>query len=167
MTDAGNRGEDPGDADLDHGSLSEVRAELARFLDAGSSPEWRRIKLKARTLIGGTTLDWRDLVNTVVRGLLTPEGEPGRRRRGMFQPAKRIGNQDCRIMNDISDMTVVERVEFAENPGRQHAAHYREQAAQFRSMAEVEPLASLRRHLRGLVRQYEELATHTERADQG
>jgi hypothetical protein len=27
-------------------------------------------------------------------------------------------------------------------------------------MAEVEPLASLRRHLRGLVRQYEELAAH-------
>jgi hypothetical protein len=79
MTDEGNRAEDPGDADLQHRSLEEVRAELARFLDAGPTSDWRRIELKARTWVRGTTLEWRDLVNTVVRGLLTPEGEPGHR----------------------------------------------------------------------------------------
>jgi hypothetical protein len=63
-------------------------------------------------------------------------------------------------MSDLGNMTVMDPAEVAEQPGRQHAAQYREQAAHFRSMAEVEPLASLRRHLRGLVRQYEELAAH-------
>jgi hypothetical protein len=81
MTDTGDRGEDPGDGEFDHRTLEEVRAELARFfLNAGPTPESRKIELKARTWVRGTTLEWRDLVNTVVRGLLTPEGEPGRRR---------------------------------------------------------------------------------------
>ena len=53
-------------------------------------------------------------------------------------------------------------LEFAEHAGRQQAAQYREQAAHFRSLAEMEPLASLRRHLMGLVRQYEELAASAE-----
>jgi len=80
MTDAGNRGENPGHADFDHRSLEEVRAELARFSDPAQAAEWRRIELKARTLVRGTTFEWHDLVNTVVRGLLTPSGDPGRRR---------------------------------------------------------------------------------------
>jgi RNA polymerase sigma-70 factor (ECF subfamily) len=80
MIDAGDRGEDPGDADTDHMSLEEVRAELARLSTPEAAPEWRKIELKARILVRGTTLDWRDLVNTVVAGLLAPESERRRRR---------------------------------------------------------------------------------------
>ena len=50
----------------------------------------------------------------------------------------------------------------AEHAIRQRSAHYREQAAHFRSLAETEPLPSLRRHLLGLARQYEELAATME-----
>ena len=49
-------------------------------------------------------------------------------------------------------------LEFAERAGRERAAQYRDQAAYFRSLAEAEPLAPLRRHLTALARQYEELA---------
>jgi hypothetical protein len=53
-------------------------------------------------------------------------------------------------------------LEFAEHAARQQAAHYREQSAYFRSLAETESLASLRRHLTALARQYEELAAGAE-----
>ena len=53
-------------------------------------------------------------------------------------------------------------LEFAVHAGRQRAAQYREQAAYFRSLAETEPLASLRRHLVALACQYEELAVGAE-----
>jgi hypothetical protein len=45
-----------------------------------------------------------------------------------------------------------------EHSGRVQAEHYRMKAARFHSMAEIEPLAALRRHLRALARQCEEMA---------
>jgi hypothetical protein len=65
-------------------------------------------------------------------------------------------------MSDTSDSAAAGAVEFAEHAARHRSAHYREQAAHFRSLAETEPLASLRRHLLGLARQYEELAATVE-----
>jgi hypothetical protein len=46
--------------------------------------------------------------------------------------------------------------------------HYRDMAAHFRSLADTEPLASLRRHLRRLAAQHEEAAGRIEgpRVDQ-
>jgi hypothetical protein len=49
-------------------------------------------------------------------------------------------------------------IEFVENSARLRAAHYREEAARFRSMAELEPLPALRRHLRSIAREYEKMA---------
>jgi hypothetical protein len=45
---------------------------------------------------------------------------------------------------------------------RWKAQHYRDMAAHFRSLAETEPLASLRRHLRRLAAQHEEVARRIE-----
>lgn len=42
------------------------------------------------------------------------------------------------------------------------AEHYRDMAAHFRSLAGIEPLASLRRHLRRLAAQHDEVAAHLE-----
>ena len=42
------------------------------------------------------------------------------------------------------------------------AQHYRDMAASFRRLAETEPLASLRRHLRRLAVQHDEAATGLE-----
>jgi hypothetical protein len=46
---------------------------------------------------------------------------------------------------------------------RLRAEHYREIATRFRLMAEIEPLASLRRHLRRLAAQHDELAAGLEK----
>jgi hypothetical protein len=45
---------------------------------------------------------------------------------------------------------------------RLQAQHYRELAERFRLLAEIEPLASLRRHLRRLAEQHDELAAGLE-----
>jgi len=45
---------------------------------------------------------------------------------------------------------------------RWKAQHYRDMAAHFRSLAEIEPLASLRRHLRQLAAQHDEVAGRIE-----
>ena len=67
-------------------------------------------------------------------------------------------------MNDTntSSSPAAGALEFAEHAARQRTAQHREQAEHFRSLAEREPLASLRRHLSGLARQYEELAASAE-----
>ena len=65
-------------------------------------------------------------------------------------------------MSETSDSAVGGALEFAEHAARQRAAQYREQAAYFKSLAETEPLASLRRHLLGLARLYEDLAAGAE-----
>lgn len=46
---------------------------------------------------------------------------------------------------------------------RLRAEHCRDMAARFRSLAEIEPLASLRRHLRRLAAQHDDMATELER----
>jgi hypothetical protein len=43
-----------------------------------------------------------------------------------------------------------------------YVEHYRKMAARFRQMAEIEPLASLRRHLRRLAAQHDEIAAEME-----
>ena len=45
---------------------------------------------------------------------------------------------------------------------RLRVEHHREIATRFRQMAEIEPLASLRRHLRRLAAQHDELAAGLE-----
>jgi hypothetical protein len=60
-------------------------------------------------------------------------------------------------MSDIGDS-----IAFVERATLQRAAHCREQAAKFRSLAEVEPLASLRRRLIVLARDYEDFADRLE-----
>ena len=42
------------------------------------------------------------------------------------------------------------------------AAHYRKEGDRFRSMAEAEPLAALRRHLEVLAQKYEQIAADLE-----
>jgi hypothetical protein len=69
--------------------------------------------------------------------------------------------------SSASSSSTAGALEFAEHAGRQRAAQYREQAAYFRSLAETEPLASLRRHLIALSRQYEELAAGAEGCNPG
>jgi hypothetical protein len=50
--------------------------------------------------------------------------------------------------------------EMKNEPG--YAEHYRELAARFRHMADIEPLASLRRHLQRLAAQHDEIAASME-----
>ncbi len=47
---------------------------------------------------------------------------------------------------------------FIENAVRLRAAHYREEAARFRSLADVEPVAKMRRHLMQLAAHYDRMA---------
>lgn len=47
------------------------------------------------------------------------------------------------------------------------AEHYRDMAAHFRCLAETEPLATLRRHLRRLAGQHDEMAAKLEAARRG
>jgi hypothetical protein len=49
---------------------------------------------------------------------------------------------------------------------RLQAQHYRELAERFRRLAEIEPLANLRRHLRRLTEQHDELAAGLEPPNQ-
>jgi hypothetical protein len=61
----------------------------------------------------------------------------------------------------------ISAIDFVEHAVRSRAAHYREEGDRFRTMAEVEPLAALRRHLEVLARQYEQIATDLETKGQG
>ena len=63
-------------------------------------------------------------------------------------------------MSDIGDP------DHIEHSARVQAQHYRELAAQFRQMADVETLASGRRHLRWLAAQYDEMAQELETPQQ-
>lgn len=74
MTDPDEDGSGPSDGEDDYATLDEVAAALARL----SAPELDRIELRARTLVRGTTLQPRDVVNTVVERLLTRDGKRGR-----------------------------------------------------------------------------------------
>jgi hypothetical protein len=58
----------------------------------------------------------------------------------------------------MSNAAVRRPAGYVENSARLRAAHYREEADRFRAMAELEPVAALRRHLATLARQYEQLA---------
>jgi len=55
----------------------------------------------------------------------------------------------------MSDIVVPD---YIEHSARVQAEHYREVAARLRLMADIEPLASVRRHLRWLAAQHDELA---------
>jgi hypothetical protein len=59
-------------------------------------------------------------------------------------------------------MSDIGNPDHIEHSARVQAQHYRELAAQFRLMADVEPLASVRRHLRWLAAQYDEMAEELE-----
>jgi hypothetical protein len=59
-------------------------------------------------------------------------------------------------------MSDIGNPDHIEHSARVQAAHYRETAAQFRAMADIEPLVGMRRHLRWLAAQYDELATDLE-----
>jgi hypothetical protein len=62
----------------------------------------------------------------------------------------------------MSDAEAPGVVSFIENSARLRAAHYREEAARFRALADLEPLAQMRRHLRRLAEDYERLAADAE-----
>ena len=62
----------------------------------------------------------------------------------------------------MSDVALPPVVGFVENSARMRAAHYRAEAARFRSLTEQEPIAALRRHLAALARQYEQMAADLE-----
>jgi hypothetical protein len=55
----------------------------------------------------------------------------------------------------MSDIVVPD---YIEHSARMQAEHYRKAAERFRLMADIEPLASVRRHLRWLAAQHDELA---------
>jgi hypothetical protein len=57
------------------------------------------------------------------------------------------------------------REEIANMGARQSAGHYRDMAEHFRTLAEIEPLASLRRHLKRLAAQHDEMAEELEQQD--
>ena len=58
-----------------------------------------------------------------------------------------------------SDVQGLGVLEFAANAAHARAAHYRDQAARLREMAEAEPIGRLRERLVDIARQYEALAT--------
>jgi len=55
-------------------------------------------------------------------------------------------------------MTDVMTPDYIEDAARAQEDHYREVAARLRLMADIEPLASVRRHLRWLAAQHDEVA---------
>jgi hypothetical protein len=59
----------------------------------------------------------------------------------------------------MSEAPLPATVGFIENAVRLRAAHYREEAGRFRSLADREPLARMRRHLSQLAAQYDKLAS--------
>lgn len=58
----------------------------------------------------------------------------------------------------MSDAKTPGAVSFIENSAHLRAAHYREEAARFRALADREPLAKMRRHLQRLAEEYDRLA---------
>ena len=55
-------------------------------------------------------------------------------------------------------MSYVASHDYIEHSARVQEDHYREVAARLRLMADIEPLASVRRHLRWLAAQHDEVA---------
>jgi len=62
----------------------------------------------------------------------------------------------------MSDVALLPTDGFVENSARMRAEHYREEAERFQSLAEMEPIAALRRHLAARARQYEQIAADLE-----
>jgi fumarate hydratase class II len=62
----------------------------------------------------------------------------------------------------MSEAALPAAIGFCENAVRLRAAHYREEAERFRSLAGREPLAQMRRHLMQLAAQYDKLASDLE-----
>jgi hypothetical protein len=67
-------------------------------------------------------------------------------------------DEGCALVpSDIQGLGVLE---FAATAAHARAAHYRDQAARLREMAEAEPIGRLRERLIDTARQYEDLATN-------
>jgi hypothetical protein len=58
----------------------------------------------------------------------------------------------------MSETVLPAAIGFIQNSVRLQAAYYREEAERFRSLADREPVAKMRRHLTQLTRQYDKLA---------
>ena len=67
----------------------------------------------------------------------------------------------------MSDVALPPADGFVENSARMRTDYYREEAARFRSLAELEPIAALRRHLATLAREYEQIAADLEPRGRG
>jgi hypothetical protein len=68
------------------------------------------------------------------------------------------------------DAAAIQGERTMQHGARFRAEHYRDMAAHFRSLAEIEPLANVRRYLHRLAAQYDEAATDLEMpqaSDQG
>jgi hypothetical protein len=64
-------------------------------------------------------------------------------------------------------MSDVVTPDYIEHAARMQADHYLEVAARLRLMADIEPLASVRRHLRWLAVQHDEVAAQPSAARSG
>jgi hypothetical protein len=62
----------------------------------------------------------------------------------------------------MTDVAIPDVVSFIENSARLRAMHYREEAVRFRTLAGVEPVAKMRRHLLHLAALYSDLASEAE-----
>jgi RNA polymerase sigma-70 factor (ECF subfamily) len=71
MTESDDQGPDSGDGQTAYATVDEVAAELARL----SASELERMVLRAQTLIRGTGLEAKELINTAVERLLTRDGD--------------------------------------------------------------------------------------------
>jgi hypothetical protein len=70
----------------------------------------------------------------------------------------------------LYDAAAIQEERTMQHGARFRAEHYRDMAAHFRSLAEIEPLANVRRYLHRLAAQYDEAATDLEMpqaSDQG
>jgi hypothetical protein len=123
------------------------------FLSANSPRPWRnprrcRAAAGRPTLKAGSTSDVRQAV-------------------AHQKPAARDFVAELRVIaregwGTMSEAALPATVGFIENAVRLRATHYREEAERFRSLADREPLAKMRRHLSRLAAQYEKLASDLE-----
>jgi hypothetical protein len=119
-----------------------VKAEAALRAVAGSSAAMARIS----SIPGVTPNRWRQVIR--------------RRRDQRLDRRPDIGGKTRDSSPGSSGvMRDVVSPDYNEHSARVQADHYREIAARFRLMADIEPLASVRRHLRWLAAQHDELAT--------
>ena len=113
------------------------------------------VRHEANAASGGQVTDI-DIGDFLSRGARNPEHQALLRLIGALAAAAAASTDQPVAAHEMN------AIEFVENAARLRAAHYREEGDRFRTMAEVEPIAALRRHLAVLARQYEQIAADLE-----